>query len=130
MNNYHVCEEEGRGKHSVVYKARKKKSLEFVAIKQTDRSQRMKILNECKILSELNHHNILKFYDWIETKKHLWIVTEYCPGGDLLTLIEQDKSLPENTVRVFVKEIASGLQYLHSNGVIFSDLKPANVFIN
>ena len=130
MNNYHIYEEEGRGKHSIVFKARKKKSLEFVAIKQTDRSQRPKVVNECKILLDLSHANVLKFHDWIETKKHLWVITEYCPGGDLLTLIEQDKSLPEHTVRVFTKEIMSGLQYLHSSGIVFSDLKPANIFIN
>lgn len=94
MNNYHLYDEEGRGKHSVVCKARKKKTLEYVAIKQTDRSRRKKVLNEAKILSDLAHPNLIRFHDWVETKNHLWVITEYCPGGDLLTLIEQDKSLP------------------------------------
>ena len=39
----------------------------------------------------MNHFNILKFYNWYETRNHLWIIFEYCSGGDLMQLIEQDK---------------------------------------
>jgi serine/threonine-protein kinase ULK4 len=59
-----------------------------------DKARKQKILNEAKILNELQHHNIIKFYEFMETKNHMWAVTEYCPGGDLLKLIEQDKTLP------------------------------------
>ena len=47
--------------------------------------------NQVKILNNLNHFNILKFYNWYETRNHLWIIFEYCSGGDLMQLIEQDK---------------------------------------
>lgn len=94
MNKYHIYEEEARGKYSVIFKARRKKRLEFVAIKRMDKARKQKILNEAKILEELHHPNIIKFYEHMETKNHMWAVTEYCPGGDLLKLIEQDKSLP------------------------------------
>lgn len=46
MNNYHIYEEIGRGKNSVVYKGRKKKTLEFVAVKSIEKSRRKKLLNE------------------------------------------------------------------------------------
>jgi serine/threonine-protein kinase ULK4 len=60
----------------------------------------------------------------------MWAVTEYCPGGDLLKLIEQDKNLPENIVRGFAIEIFRGLQYCHLNNIIICDLKLASILLN
>jgi serine/threonine-protein kinase ULK4 len=130
MNKYHIYEEEARGKYSVIFKARRKKRLEFVAIKRMDKARKQKILNEAKILEELHHNNIIKFYEHMETKNHMWAVTEYCPGGDLLKLIEQDKSLPEPVVKGFAVEVMRALAYAHSKGVVVCDLKPATILIN
>ena len=130
MNNYHIYEEIGRGKYSVVYKGRKKKTIEFVAVKSVDRLRRKKLMNEVRIFHNLNHQNVLKFHNWYETRNHLWIIFEYCPGGDLLKLLEDDKRLPEQTIRKFAYELVEGLSYLHENGIIFADLKPGNILIN
>jgi serine/threonine-protein kinase ULK4 len=65
MNNYHIYEEEAKGKYSVIFKARKKKKLEFVAIKRLEKTRKAKVYNEAKILAELNHPNIIKFYDFM-----------------------------------------------------------------
>ena len=48
MNNYHIYEEVGRGKYSVVYKGRKKKSIEYVAVKSVERGRRKKLMDEVK----------------------------------------------------------------------------------
>lgn len=45
---------------------------------------------QVKMFSGLKHPNILKFYHWYETRNHLWVILEYCPGGDLMALIEAD----------------------------------------
>lgn len=91
MNNYHIYEEIGKGKYSVVYKGRKKKTIEYTAVKSLEKSRREKLLNEVKMFNGLKHPNILKFHHWYETKNHLWVILEYCPGGDLMSLIEADK---------------------------------------
>jgi serine/threonine-protein kinase ULK4 len=130
MNNYHIYEEVGRGKYSVVYKGRVKKSIKYVAVKSVERSRRRKLMNEVRIFHDLNHKNVLRFYNWYETRNHLWIIFEYCAGGDLYQMIEQDKKLPEDTVRKFAFELVEGLSYLHSNGIIYADLKPSNILIN
>ena len=75
MNKYHIYEEEAKGKYSVIFKARRKKKLEFVAIKRMDKARKQKILNEAKILNELHHNNIIKFFEFMETKNHMWAVT-------------------------------------------------------
>lgn len=130
MNNFHIYEEIGRGKYSVVYKGRKKKTIEYVAIKSVERSRRKKLMNEVRIFHNLNHPNVLRFYNWYETRNHLWIIFEYCPGGDLNKLLEEDKKLPEKTIRKFAFELVEGLSYLHQNGIIHADLKPGNVLVN
>ena len=130
MNNYHIYEEVGRGKYSVVYKGRMKKTIEYMAVKSVERSRRKKLMNEVRLFHNLSHRNVLKFYHWYETRNHLWIIFEYCSGGDLFSLIEQDKKLPEESVRKFGYELVEGLSYLHSVGIIYADLKPQNLLLN
>ena len=130
MNNFHIYEEIGRGKYSVVYKGRKKKTIEYVAVKSVERNRRKKLMTEVRIFHNLEHRNILKFHNWYETRNHLWIIFEYCPGGDLFKLLEEDKKLPEKVVKKFAFELTEGLSYLHENGIIFADLKPSNIMLN
>jgi serine/threonine-protein kinase ULK4 len=130
MNNYHIYEEIGRGKYSVVYKGRKKKTIEYVSVKSVERGRRRKLMNEVRIFHNLNHPNVLKFYNWYETRNHLWIIFEYCPAGDLNKLLEEDKKLCETTVHKFAYDLCQGLSYLHENGIIYADMKPQNILIN
>jgi serine/threonine-protein kinase ULK4 len=90
MNNYHFYEEIGKSNHSVVYKARKKKSLEYFAIKSNEKTRKERVLNEVKVSMNLNHPNILKLHTYYETKNHFWAIYEYCVGGDLYSLLQND----------------------------------------
>ena len=53
MNNYHIYEEVGRGKNSVVYKGRMKKTIEYVAVKSVDRNRRKKMMEEGRTPDEV-----------------------------------------------------------------------------
>ncbi|CAM6127262.1 unnamed protein product [Calypogeia fissa] len=130
MNQYHIYEAIGRGKHSTVYKGRKKKSVEYYAIKSVEKAQKTRVLQEVRTLHSLDHNNVLKFYAWYETSAHLWLVLEYCVGGDLLTLLRQDARLPEESIHDFARDLVQALQFLHSKGVIYCDLKPSNVLLD
>eukprot|EP01065_Artemidia_motanka_P001563 TRINITY_DN10716_c0_g2_i1.p1 TRINITY_DN10716_c0_g2~~TRINITY_DN10716_c0_g2_i1.p1 ORF type:complete len:1313 (+),score=400.41 TRINITY_DN10716_c0_g2_i1:120-4058(+) len=130
MNNYQIYEEIGRGKHSTVYKGRRKKTIEYFAIKSVEKSQRTRVLNEVTMLHRLDHPNVLQFHHWYETSNHLWLIVEYCTGADVLSLIKQDTSLPEDTLKAFATDIVHALGYIHSKGIIFCDLKPSNMLVD
>ncbi|GAQ82018.1 Serine-threonine protein kinase FUSED [Klebsormidium nitens] len=130
MNNYHIYETIGRGKHSVVYKGRKKKTIQYFAVKSVEKLQKPKVLQEVRTLHSLEHENVLRFHAWYETSNHLWLILEYCVGGNLLTLLHQDTRLPEESIHDFARDLVKALQFLHSNGVVYCDLKPSNILLD
>ncbi|KAD2034903.1 hypothetical protein E3N88_41985 [Mikania micrantha] len=130
MNHYHIYEAIGQGKYSTVYKGRKKKSIEYFALKSVDKSHKSKVLQEVRILHSLDHPNVLKFHAWYETSAHLWLILEYCVGGDLRTLLGQDSKLPEDSVHDLARDLVRGLRFLHSRGIIYCDLKPSNILLD
>lgn len=81
-------------------------------------------------MKSLDHPNVLKYYNYYETRNHLWLIFEFCPGGDVLNLITEDKKLPEQCVKNFAMDIMRGLSFLHSNGIIYGELKPSNILLN
>jgi serine/threonine-protein kinase ULK4 len=67
--------------------------------------------------------------DRYETTNHLWLILEYCVGGDLMSLLRQDVRLPESSVHDFGRDLVVALQYLHHNSIIYCDLKPSNILL-
>ena len=130
MNDFHFYEVVGRSKHSVVYKGRQKKTIQYYGVKSVDKSQRPYILQEVKILHSLKHPNVMGFYSWYESTNHLWLILEYCVGGDLLTLLRQDKKLPETSIHDFGRDLLSAMHALHSSGILHCDLKPSNILLD
>ena len=65
-----------------------------------------------------------------ETSNHLWLILEYCVGGDLMSLLRQDMRLPESSIHDFGRDLVISIQYLHSNAIIYCDLKPSNILLD
>jgi len=130
MDQYHFYDEIGKGRHSQVYKGRQKKTVEYVAIKRVDKALMDRVVNEVQVMHRLNSPHTLRFHNWYETRNNLWLILEYCTGGDMLSLLKQDVRLPEAAVKVFGVDLMTGLQYLHSHGYLFCDLKPSNVLVD
>lgn len=65
-----------------------------------------------------------------ETSNHLWLILEYCVGGDLMSLLRQDMLLPESSIHDFGRDLVISIQYLHSNAIIYCDLKPSNILLD
>ena len=78
-------------------------------------------------MHSLDQNNILKFLEWYETPKHIWVITELATGGSLADIIEQDGHIPLPHLKDFINDIANGLHYLHSRSILYCDLQPKKV---
>ncbi|KAK3093040.1 hypothetical protein FSP39_010415 [Pinctada imbricata] len=130
MENFVLYEELGRGNHSIIYKGRRKGTINFVAIHCIEKCKRPQVTNTVRMTHDISHTNIVKFYEWYETSNHLWLVVELCTGGSLHTLISQDKNVPESSIRTFGVDIVAGLHYIHSLGILFCDLRPSKILLD
>eukprot|EP00953_Heterococcus_sp_UTEX-ZZ885_P040598 20739-Heterococcus_DN1.PRE.3 len=130
MDKYHMYEELGKGQFSQVFKGREKLTIEYVAMKRIDKALMKQVTNEVESIHRLKSHHVVKFYDWYETRNSVWLILEYCAGGSLQTLIEQDKFQPAAAVRLFGVDLVAGLQHIHAAGILHCDLTPGNVLID
>jgi NIMA (never in mitosis gene a)-related kinase len=98
-----------------------------------DKNQIEEVKNESKILSELDSHFIVKYYDSFVDNNNLNIVMEYCDSGDLSKYLAINmnivKTLNEDKIwRNFI-EISLGISYLHNKKILHRDLKTLNIFL-
>ncbi|XP_062580885.1 serine/threonine-protein kinase ULK4-like isoform X2 [Saccostrea cucullata] len=130
MENFVLYEELGRGDHSIIYKGRRKGTINFVAIHCIEKCKRPEVTNTVRMTHDISHPNVVKFYEWYETSNHLWLVVELCTGGSLATLITQDRNLPESSIRSFGIDLVTGIHYIHSLGILFCDLRPTKILLD
>ncbi|PRD26032.1 UNVERIFIED_CONTAM: melk [Trichonephila clavipes] len=85
---------------------------------------------EIEALKILNHPNICKLYQVIETEKNYFIVLEYCPGGELFDYIIERDRVTEKEARVFFRQIIAAVSFIHEKGYAHRDLKPENLLLD
>jgi len=131
----------GKGSFGEVYLTSKRGSTEKFATKKFEREQiegteAMKYLkNEIIILQHLKHPNIVKYDDVKKTKKHFYIVMEYCNGGELSKALEKYQAkygtpFSQEIVQHLMRQIISAFNYIHSKKIIHRDIKLDNVLLN
>ncbi|GFO05468.1 serine/threonine-protein kinase ulk4 [Plakobranchus ocellatus] len=130
MENFVLYEELGKGDHSIIYKGRRKGTINFVAIHCIDKCKRPEVTNTVRMTHDIEHENVVRFHEWYETSNHLWLVVELCNGGSLETLIAQDCHLPESALRPFGIQLVVGLHYIHSLSILFHNLRPSKILLD
>ena len=132
LDKYQVLEKIGVGGFGVVYKAYDPFIKRHVAIKtctSEETETRERFMREAEIAGNLHHRNIVTVYDFGFKDGVPFLVQEYLSGEDLDRKIKRREflSLPEKLL--YLMQIARGLQYAHSRGVVHRDVKPANIRI-
>ncbi|KAM3262293.1 hypothetical protein ACQJBY_052788 [Aegilops geniculata] len=139
VGEYELGEMVGKGTFAEVFRAVHAPTGARVAVKEIDRRRvddhvRRGILQEMSILGSLSHPNILRLINTIETGEKLFLVLEYCDGGDLEAYRQTHggprNRLPEATARDFARQLAEGLKVLRGERIVHRDLKPQNLLLS
>ncbi|KAL0114973.1 hypothetical protein PUN28_010502 [Cardiocondyla obscurior] len=128
----------GTGAFAVVFRGRhRKKTNVVVAIKSITKKTLAKsqdlLKKEIKILkalTKLHHENVVALYDCKESNHNVFLVMEYCNGGDLGDYLNAKGTLSEDTIRLFLKQLVRAMKVLHAKGIVHRDLKPQNILLN
>ncbi|XP_029511141.1 serine/threonine-protein kinase ULK1-like isoform X5 [Oncorhynchus nerka] len=125
----------GHGAFAVVFKGRNREKHDWeVAVKCINKKNLAKsqtlLGKEIKILKELKHENIVALHDFQETASSVYLVMEYCNGGDLADYLHSKGTLSEDTIRVFLQQIAGAMRVLQVKDIIHRDLKPQNILLS
>ncbi|PIK58728.1 putative serine/threonine-protein kinase ULK3, partial [Apostichopus japonicus] len=130
-----LTEKLGSGSYATVYKAfRKGPVREVVAIKCIAKSGLTKsttenLLKEIEIMKTVHHEFIVELKNFVWDDDFIFLIMEFCNGGDLSLFIRKRQALPEQTVKMFLQQLASALQYLHQRHITHMDLKPQNLLL-
>jgi NIMA (never in mitosis gene a)-related kinase len=82
------------------------------------------------LLRLLRHPFIVKYKDFWQEKLHVFIVMEYCQGGDVSAVIDEGIPVPEKQVLRWLIQILLALAHIHAHNVLHRDIKPGNLFLN
>ena len=135
MQDYVLTERIGQGTYATVYKGFKKgNQREIVAVKCIKKSRLNKnstenLFREIEILKSLDHEHIVKLKDFQWDEDNIFLILEYCSGGDLSSYIKRYRRLPEQVARKFLRQLASALSYIREKNISHMDLKPQNLLI-
>jgi len=130
IGKYEVTEKLGEGGFGIVYKGQDPHLKREVAIKLCtleDPELRRRFFREAEIAGKLQHRNVVTVFSFGFEGEVPYLVQELLPGKDLRQLIRERTSIPLLDKLDYLLQMASGLAYAHSEGVIHRDVKPANV---
>ncbi|CAI5725309.1 unnamed protein product [Hyaloperonospora brassicae] len=141
-NVFRLEETIGRGSYGTVHKAINLSSGAAVAVKMIGKDK-LRRPNELQSIEkeietmrvaveqfENGHPHIVRLLCTKESQHHIFIVQEYCAGGDIAQLMKANNGLAEEQARLYMSQLASGLQFLRSQNVVHRDLKPANLLLS
>ena len=127
----------GEGAFGSVYKVRRKnagtreiiralKEISKEALNNNMESEE-ELKNEIEVLKNLDHPNIMKIYEFYEDDKFIYLINEFCGGGDIAGLNDKFGNFPEFLLKYVMFQVFLAISFLHSNKVVHADIKRENI---
>ena len=141
VKDYVLIKSIGKGSFGEVFLSKKQNDPKLYAIKKINTSvlkskNVIKYLkNEIGIMEQLDHENIIKLHESLQTSHNIYIVMDNINGGSLSDFLskyklKQGEAFPQKVIQYFVKQIVQGLIYIHSKNIIHRDLKLDNILLD
>ncbi|XP_065182870.1 serine/threonine-protein kinase MARK2-like isoform X1 [Sycon ciliatum] len=135
VGNYKLLKTIGKGNFAKVKLARHLPTNKEVAIKIIDKTQLnasslQKMYREVRIMKMVDHPNIVKLFEVIDTETTLYLAMEYASGGEVFDYLVAHGRMKEKEARAKFREIVSAVQYCHQKHVIHRDLKAENLLLD
>uniref|UniRef100_A0A0R0GAV6 non-specific serine/threonine protein kinase n=1 Tax=Glycine max TaxID=3847 RepID=A0A0R0GAV6_SOYBN len=126
----------GRGAFGEVRLCREKKSGNIYAMKKLKKSEMLSrgqvehVRAERNVLAEVACDCIVKLYYSFQDAEHLYLIMEYLPGGDIMTLLMREETLTETVARFYVAQSVIAIESIHKHNYIHRDIKPDNLLLD
>ena len=137
VGQYIVTKRLGHGSFATVWRGYHRVTNAPVAIKSISRSKLSghvkhadNLQSEISILQQLQSPHIVQLLDLQSSERHIYLIMEFCAGGDLSHFLRQHKALPLPLVQHWARHLMLGLQLLHERQLIHRDLKPQNLLLD
>lgn len=135
LGRYKLIKTIGKGNFAKVKLAKHIPTMKEVAIKIIDKtalnpSSLKKLFREVTIMKMLDHPNIVKLYEVIDSQKTLYLVMEYASGGEVFDYLVAHGRMREKEARAKFRQIVSAVQYCHQKQIIHRDLKAENLLLD
>lgn len=134
-NHFQFLKLIGCGAHAKVYLARKIDNEQLYAIKVLDKGELNKkkqskgTRTERRILEDVDSPFLVKLHYAFQSRTRLFLVLEYCFGGELFFYLKHMRKFMERTAKFYAANIVLGLKALHEHKIVYRDLKPENVLV-
>ncbi|GAB4847718.1 hypothetical protein Ancab_026780 [Ancistrocladus abbreviatus] len=135
IGDYILREKVGEGPSSTVWRANDRTTGKEVALKQVYLSKLNRTLKasldcELNFLSSVNHPNIIRLFHFFQVDDCMFMVLEFCAGGNLASYIRRHGRVQEQIAREFIHQLGAGLRILKSHHIVHRDLKPENILLS
>ncbi|KAJ7979851.1 Non-specific serine/threonine protein kinase [Quillaja saponaria] len=126
----------GKGAFGEVRICREKATSHVYAMKKLKKSEMIRrgqvehVKAERNLLAEVDSNCIVKLYCSFQDEEYLYLIMEYLPGGDMMTLLMRKDTLTEDEARFYVGETVLAIESIHKHNYIHRDIKPDNLLLD
>ncbi|XP_052018144.1 serine/threonine-protein kinase Nek5 [Apodemus sylvaticus] len=133
MDKFDLIKIIGEGTFGKVYLAKDKSESSYCVIKEISLTKEKEASKrEVTLLAEMKHPNIVTFFSSFQENSRLFIVMEYCDGGDLMQRIQRQRGVlfSEDQILCWFVQISLGLKHIHDRKILHRDIKSQNIFLS